>query len=175
MSKTAIFFSPEGGNVNHVADQLGEMLGNDKADVIPVISANKEDVDKYKKVILVGSTVGTDHWDNEVIVDEWSEFFTKIQDISFEDKKVAIVGLGNCVLYPEHFADGMADLHDRITKQNGKVLGFVDSEGYEFTDSEAVNEDGLFCGLALDEDNEYDLTEERLKKWIQQLKPDFGF
>ena len=175
MSKTVLFFSPEGGNVNSVANKLGELIGNEKVDIIPVKEAEKGDVDKYNKIILVGSTVGADHWNNEIIVDEWSEFFTKIEEISFEKKKVAIVGLGNCVLYPEHFADGMAVLYERIIKQKGRPLGFVDAEGYDFEDSEALNDDGLFCGLAIDEDNEAELTTERLEKWISILKSDFEF
>jgi flavodoxin I len=175
MNKTALFFSPVGGNVNHVANMLGEMIGNDKVDIIPVKEVDPEDLDKYNQLILVGSTVGADHWSNEIIVDEWAEFFAKIGEMSLEQKKVAIVGLGNCVLYPEHFADGMADLYERVTKQNAKVLGFVNAEGYDFTDSEAVNDDGFFCGLAIDEDNEAELTPGRLEKWIASLKPDFEF
>ena len=111
MRKTALFYSPEGGNVNSVTNKLGEMIGNDKVDIIPVKEVEKGDLNKYNKIILVGSTVGADHWNNEIIIDEWTEFFTKIEEISFEKKKGAIVGLGNSVLYPSHFADGMADLY----------------------------------------------------------------
>jgi len=175
MSKTALFYSPEGGNVNRVANMLGEMIGNDKVDIIHVKEVEKGDLSKYDKVILLGSTVGADHWNNETIVDEWPEFFTKIKEISFEKKKVAIVGLGNSFLYPSHFVDGMAVLYERLTKQNAKVLGKVEKKGYDFTDSEAVNDDGLFCGLPIDEDNEEELTAERLENWISILKPDFDF
>jgi flavodoxin I len=175
MSKTALFFSPVGGNVNSVANMLGEMIGKDKVDVIPVKEVEYEDVKKYDQIILVGSTVGADHWTNEILVDEWAELFTRIGEQSFENKKVAIVGLGNSLIYPDHFADGMADLYNRITKQNAEVFGFVDSKEYDFTDSESVNEDGLFCGLAIDEDNEPELTPGRLERWIAILQPDFEF
>ena len=175
MSKTALFYSPEGGNVNGVANKLGEMIGNDKVDIIPVKEVEKGDVSKYDKLILLGSTVGTDHWSNETIVDEWPEFFSKIKDISFEKKKVAIVGLGNSFLYPDHFVDGMAVLYERLIKQNAKVLGKVEKKGYDFTDSEALDDDGFFCGLPIDEDNEDELTAERLENWISILKPDFEF
>lgn len=175
MSKTALFFSPVGGNVNHVTDKLGSLIGDDKVDIIPVKEAESEDVSKYDKLILLGSTVGTDHWSNEAVPDEWPGFFSKIKDISFENKKVAIVGLGNSFLYPDHFADGMADLYERLTKQNAEVLGKVSAEGYDFTDSEALDEDGFFYGLAIDEDNEPELTSERLEKWISILQPDFEF
>ena len=175
MSKTALFYSPQGGSVNKVANKLVEMIGNEKVDIIPVKEVEKGDLHKYDKIILVGSTVGADHWNNEIVVDEWPEFFTKIKEISFEKKKVAIVGLGNSVLYPEHFADGMAVLYKRIIQQNGEILGFVDAKDYDFTDSEAVNDEGFFCGLPIDEDNEAELTTERLEKWILILKSDFEF
>ncbi len=175
MSKTAIFYSPEGGNVNRVTNKLGEMIGNDKVDVIHVKEVEKGVFNKYNKIVLVGSTVGADHWNNEIVVDEWTEFFTKIKGINLENKMVAIVGLGNSVLYPSHFVDGMAVLYERITKQNAKILGFVDAKDYHFTDSEAVNDDGFFCGLPIDEDNEAELTTERLENWISILEPDFKF
>jgi flavodoxin long chain len=175
MSKTALFYSPVGGNVNRVANMLGALIGNDKVDIIPVKAVEKGDLTKYDRVILLGSTVGTDHWSNETIVDEWPGFFTKIKEISFEKKKVAIVGLGNSFLYPDHFVDGMADLYDRLTKQNAKVLGKVEKKGYDFTDSRALDDDGFFCGLPIDEDNEEELTAERLENWIALLKPDFDF
>jgi flavodoxin I len=175
MNKTALVFSPEGGNVNRVTIKLAEVIGNDKVDVIPVGKVKKGELDIYKQMIFIGSTVGADHWTNEIIVDEWQEFFNENDEISFENKKLAIVGLGNSVIYPEHFADGMAHLYKKITERKGKVLGFVDSKDYDFTDSEALNEDGFFCGLAIDEDNEEELTTERLEKWIAILKPDFEF
>lgn len=175
MNKTAIFYSPVGGNVNSVANKLGAMIGDDKVDIIPVKQVEKEDVMKYDKIILAGSTVGTDHWNNESVPDEWPGFFKKIEDISFKEKKVAIVGLGNSFIYPSHFVDGMADLYERIKKLDAEIFGEVDPEGYDFTESEAINDDGLFCGLPIDEDNEPELTTERLEKWISVLEADFEF
>jgi len=175
MSKTAIFYSPVGGNVNSVANKLGALIGNDRVDIIPVKEAEKEDVIKYDQIILAGSTVGTDHWDNETVPDEWPEFFKKIEDISFKKKKVAIVGLGNSFIYPSHFADGMADLYERLKMLDAEIFGEVEPKGYDFTESESINEDGLFCGLPIDEDNEPELTTERLENWLSILKTDFEF
>lgn len=175
MNKIALLYSPEGGNVNKVTIKLAEIIGIEKVDIIPVRKVGKGELDKYKQIIFLGSTVGADHWTNEIVADEWQEFFNKWDEISFENKKVAIVGLGNSVLYPEHFADGMAHLYNKIKERKGKVLGFVDAKDYDFTDSEAVNDDGFFCGLAIDEDNEEELTKERLERWVSSLKADFEF
>lgn len=35
---------------------------------------------------------------------------------------------------------------------------------------QALLDEGTFCGLALDEDNEDDKTENRIKAWVKQLK-----
>ena len=175
MKNTVLFYSPKGGNVNHVANMLGEMIGNDRVEIIPVKEAKMEDVNRYDQIILIGSTVGVDHWNNEAVPDEWPEFFNKIEEINFEEKKVAIVGLGNSFLYPSHFADGMADLYEKIKKKNARIFGSVEAKGYDFTDSKSVDEDGIFCGLAIDEDNEDELTPGRLEKWISILKSDFEF
>lgn len=175
MTKTVIFYSPEGGSVNRVAMRLGEMIGNEKVDVTPVRKAEKGDIDQYSQFIFVGSTVGADHWSNEILENEWQAFFARIAETGFKDKKVAIAGLGNSVLYPEHFADGIAYLYKELSERNAEILGFVDAEGYTFEDSEALNDEDLFVGLPLDEDNEEDLTDGRLEKWISLLKPDFRF
>ncbi len=175
MINTAIFYSPQGGSVNRVAMKLGELIGNDKIVVIPVREVEKEDIDTYTQFIFVGSTVGADHWSNELLENEWEGFFKQIAENGFEGKKIAIAGLGNSVLYPEHFADGIAYLYKEITERNGKVYGFTDAEDYNFEDSEALNDEGFFCGLPLDEDNEDDMTPGRLKKWISVLKHDFQF
>ncbi|MFZ5941823.1 MAG: flavodoxin domain-containing protein [Bacteroidota bacterium] len=175
MKKTALIFSPLGGSVNNVAIKLGEVIGNDKVDIFHVSKFTKGDLAGYEQLILIGSTVGADHWTNDVPVYEWQEFFRETADIDLEDKKVAIVGLGNSVLYPEHFADGMAFLYRKMKEKKAALFGFVSAEGYTFTDSEALNDEGTFCGLPIDEDNEDELTTERLKKWIAALKHDFMF
>ena len=62
----------------------------------------------------------------------------------------------------------MKVIYDAI-KEKTTVVGFVDDEGYTYDDSSAVV-DGRWVGLPIDEDNEYDLTDARLKAWVDQLK-----
>jgi flavodoxin I len=45
--------------------------------------------------------------------------------------------------------------------------------GYDFNKSKALRDD-KFIGLALDEDNQSDLTDSRIKQWVTQLKKEFG-
>lgn len=46
-------------------------------------------------------------------------------------------------------------------------------DGYDFNESKAVV-DGKFLGLAIDEDNQSDMTELRVKSWVSQLKKEFS-
>ncbi|NES97290.1 MAG: flavodoxin FldA, partial [Desertifilum sp. SIO1I2] len=43
----------------------------------------------------------------------------------------------------------------------------------DFTESKAIK-NGKFVGLAIDEDNQPELTEERVKAWVAQLKREFS-
>ena len=46
----------------------------------------------------------------------------------------------------------------------------VSTDGYTYDDSEAIDGD-KFLGLALDEVNEDDKTEERIDAWLEAIKP----
>jgi len=52
-------------------------------------------------------------------------------------------------------------------------VGLWPNEGYEFDDSAALVGD-KFLGLSLDEDNQSDLTPQRVEAWVSQLKEEFG-
>jgi len=52
-------------------------------------------------------------------------------------KNVALFGLGDQILYPDHFVDGMAILKDEFEKLGAEIHGEWSSEGYEHTGSEA--------------------------------------
>ena len=49
------------------------------------------------------------------------------------------------------------------------MIGYTSQEGYEHEDSKAIRGD-LFCGLLLDAVNQEELTPERVKTWVAQLK-----
>jgi flavodoxin I len=101
--------------------------------------------------------------------DDWDERIGDLERIDFSGKRVAIVGLADQQNYPDTFADGVAVLA-RIVRQNGgMVLGATSSEGYNFTASRA-EQDGKFIGLVIDEDNQSDQTDSRIREWVGALK-----
>ncbi len=49
------------------------------------------------------------------------------------------------------------------------MLGYTSQDGYEHEASKAIRGD-KFCGLLCDEINQEDLSEERVKNWVDQLR-----
>lgn len=174
MNKTAIFFGPEKGAVNRVADMIRNLIGTDKVDLIPVKSATAADFVAYDQIIFGISTVGKETWDGKPAASDWGKFLPQVSQGDFKGKTVAIYGLGDHITYANSFVDFMGLLARELKKAEALIVGQVAVDDYEFEESAAIF-DGKFIGLPLDEDFEPELTPERVKKWIQQLGKDFIF
>ena len=174
MSKIGIFFGPENGAVNRVADLVAEIIGPEKVELVLVKNATAEDLEKYDRIIFGISTVGKDSWDSTYSNVDWAKFLPEIGKIRYEGKKLAIFGLGDHVTYAATFVDHIALLANELINNGGQLTGQVSTEGYEFDESEAVVDD-KFMGLPVDEDFEPELTRERVENWIKQIQPEFGF
>ena len=62
----------------------------------------------------------------------------------------------------------MKELYDAAKEAGANVIGEVSTDGYTFDDSDAIV-DGKFVGLALDDINEDDKTDERIDAWLERL------
>ena len=99
--------------------------------------------------------------------------YDELDNIDFSDKKVAYLEPGDQIGYADNFQDAMGILEEKISEQGGTTVGYWSTDGYEFNESKAVK-DGKFVGLALDEDNQSELTDKRINTWVAQLKREFG-
>ena len=63
----------------------------------------------------------------------------------------------------------MGTLYDEAIRKGAQVIGFTDTDGFEFSQSLAER-NGKFIGLALDEDNQPGNTANRIAAWIDQLE-----
>merc|ERR1711907_797539 len=71
--------------------------------------------------------------------------------------------------YGDNFCDAMGELYDLFTAQGATCVGATSTDGYDHTDSKSIR-DGKFVGMPFDEDNQYDMSEERAKSWVEQIK-----
>lgn len=165
MNKIAILYGTSGGSVESVAKQVQDLFEG-SADIYNVLDVTISEIQDYQYLIVGTSTTGIGD-----LQDDWEGFLPSFAKIDFTGKKVAIFALGDSASYSTSFAESMRVVYDEI-HDKVEIVGRVPDVGYTYDDSTAV-EDGVWFGLPLDEDNEYDLTEERLVKWVEQLKKEF--
>ncbi len=166
MKKIGIFYGSSTGNTEHIARKLKSLLG-DAAELNSIDTAGKKDIEKYDILIF-----GTSTWGIGDMQDDWDDFIEVLEEVDFGGKKVALFGLGDQVNYADGFVDGMGVIHDLIYDRVD-IIGAWPTDGYDFAESAAVK-NGKFVGLALDKENQNDLTPGRLEKWAEMLKKEFG-
>ena len=173
MSKIGLFFGPLKGSVHRVAEKIKAALGEQNVEMISVNEATVSDLQKFDQIIFGISTVGKEIWDSDFSNTDWSKFFPNISKVDYSGKTVAIFGLGDHITYSSYFVNAMGVLAKELVKNGATIVGKVDPASYEFDDSEAIF-DGMFIGLPIDEDFQPELTDERVSRWANAIKPAFG-
>jgi flavodoxin II len=113
---------------------------------------------------------GISTWDFGELQEDWESTWDDIKALDLAGKTVAIFGLGDQLGYADWFQDALGMLHDELIVLDCDVIGYWPNQGYEFTASKALTEDGeFFVGLSLDDENQYDQSDERVKQWCAQI------
>jgi flavodoxin I len=174
MKKTVLLYWTPGGSVERAAKVICKQIGTDKVDLCDLSNFDINKLGDYDNLIIGSATIGADVWRDANDNNKWNEFFVKAEGMDLSDKKIAAFGLGNQIFYPDNFVDSLGYMKTEVEKLGGKLLGAWPAEGYKFTDSEGYK-DGMFFGLALDEDQQPELSEQRIKSWIELLGKDMHF
>jgi flavodoxin I len=172
MKKILLIYWPEKGNVENVAKKFLSRFDKDQLTILSVAQINSQILSEYDYWIVGGSTSGSHVWKDADDSNRWWEFFKLLDEQDMQIKKVAFFGLGDQILYPHHFVDGLGVLKDEFQQRNAQIYGYWPTSGYKFYDSEGY-ENNHFFGLALDEDQQPELTDQRIDKWVEQLKSEF--
>jgi flavodoxin I len=161
----AVIYGSSTLNTEYVSQRLVAAIGSDHADLHNVKDIEPSLIEDRSGLVFVTSTWGTGD-----LQDDWELFLPRMEELSFEGKVVGLVGVGDQDNYPETFCDSIAILYDLVTRNGGRVVGATDTEGYSFKKSKALRE-GRFVGLVLDEDNQADHTDERIREWVKVVFP----
>lgn len=169
MAKVGIFFGSDTGNTEKVAEQIQQLLGSDTADIYDIAKSTKEEIEKYEYLLF-----GIPTWYYGESQCDWDDFFPNLEQVNFTGKTVAIFGCGDQEDYAEYFCDAMGTLRDIIEPLGAKIVGNWSTEGYYFESSKSLVDDKHFVGLAIDEDRQADLTQERIQNWVEQVKKEMA-
>lgn len=167
MKKTGLFYGASTAKSAAVAEKIRQAFGKDELDIVPIEEAAANDFKTYDHMI-----VGTATWFDGELPTYWDEVVPELSHLDLNGKKVGIFGLGDQTNYPDNFVDGIGLLADVFTGSGAKLVGLTSPDGYYFSQSKALR-DGQLLGLAIDMDNQPELTDERIRRWVDQLKKEF--
>ena len=124
----------------------------------------------YQYLIL-----GIPTWDYGELQEDWEANWDAIDDLDLSRCKVAIYGLGDQIGYPEWFQDALGYLWAKVVNIGATSVGGWPNQGYQFDQSQALTADKqFFVGLALDDENQFDLTDAYIDQWSRQIMQEFG-
>lgn len=167
MTKIGLFFGTQTGNTETIAETIQKVFGGDIVTLHNVADTEAADLEGYEYLI-----VGCPTWNIGELQADWEGLYDELDNIDFSGKKIAYFGAGDQIGYADNFQDAMGILEEKISELGGTTVGYWSTEGYDFNESKAVI-DGKFVGLALDEDNQSELTDKRINTWVTQLKREF--
>jgi flavodoxin I len=166
--KVGIFFGSSTGNTESAVEKLVDVMNSNgfEAESHNVASVSTEDFDNYETMIFATST-----WNDGELQDDFDSIFRDFEKYDFAGKKVGFVGLGDQDGYSENFVDGIGLLYNACN--GAEFFGSWPTAGYDY-DASVAEVDGKFIGLPLDSDNQDEMTEERIEKWVAQIKKELG-
>ena len=168
--KIALIYGSTTGNTEDVAELIQTTLSDDELVLLDVAEESLTGVEAFDRIIM-----GIPTWDYGEIQSEWEDVWEELDNLQLSSKKIALYGLGDQIGYGDWFLDAMGLLHDKLVERGAELVGYWPVEGYEFAASKALTPDGKqFVGLALDEDCQHELTEERVQRWCALVRDAFA-
>lgn len=164
MKNIGLFFGSDTGNTEIISGLIQNKIGIDKVDLFDMYDFPPTEMLAYDHLIIGLST-----WHDGQLVSAFEEIEDALKEIDFTGKKVALFGLGDQFGYADYFIDGVGIIGDIVQKNGGDLVVEWPTDDYDFVHSKADKGTGFFMGLAIDEDNQDDVTQERLDKWIPMV------
>ena len=172
MAKIGLFFGSNTGNTEAVAFQMkeayGQIDGGNELEVHNIGASSKEDILKYDYLIF-----GIPTWNTGELQDDWDAFLPNFREMDMNGKKLAIFGLGDQNGYGYNFLDAVGVLADEAMLAGAEVWGLWKTDKYEYEESRAEVEDH-FLGLGIDVEGQEEMTPQRIKTWLGEVKAEFG-
>jgi len=164
--KIKIIYGSDTGNTEEMVTVIKEKLTFADVDLTKVSDLTEDDWNNDNFIL------GIPTWYDGELQSDWEIYFDTFQELDFTGKTVAIFGLGDQYGYEEWFCDGVGILAKVVLKNGGRMIGYTKKDdSYDFDmKTKLMLDDETFYGLALDEDNQDELSYDRIDKWLEQIK-----
>lgn len=164
MAIIGIFFGSDTGNTENIAKMIQENLAAlillKFMILLKAVKRILKHLIFYYSVFLPGimvkhSVIGTisfRHWKKLILKVSWWLFWLW--------RSRGLCGI---------FCDAMGTVKEIIESNGASIIGHWPTEGYHFEASKGLADDTHFIGLAIDEDRQPELTDERVQNWVKQI------
>ncbi|WP_345991777.1 flavodoxin domain-containing protein [Sulfurimonas sp. HSL-1716] len=171
MAKVGIFVGSSGGVTLSAAQMLEGLL--EDAELINM-EEDYDDLEQFEEfdVLLIGSST----WGQGDPQRDWVDPLYEMQneEPDFSGKKAAFFGAGDQKSHPEEFVTALGKMKDIFSNLGADTdFGHTSTSGYSYKYSYAER-GGKFCGLAIDDINQKELTAKRIAEWAAQIKREMG-
>ena len=162
--KIGLIYGSDSGTTEDISILIHKKLSKYDVTILEVWKVNEEIILSFDFLIF-----GLPTWYIGELQSDWDTYFEDFSKIDFSNKLIGLFGLGDQYGYEHNFIDGVGILANIIINNNGKIIGCWSTEGYAFEASKALLNENIFFGLALDEDNQPELTNQRIDQWIELI------
>lgn len=161
----AIFYGSTTCYTQMAAERMQQILGDDHCDLFNIADTPLNKCLNYSKLIF-----GIPTWDYGELQEDWDRVWDSIAELDLKDRTAAVFGLGDQIGYPDWFQDALGYLYQNLANRGATMRGHWPIDGYRFEASKALTSDNRhFVGLALDDENQAELSEERITAWLESL------
>ncbi|MEO0479689.1 MAG: flavodoxin [Planctomycetota bacterium] len=164
--RVAIVWGSTTGNTQVAADQLHKELGDLITTHCHVDSLPIGEMMTYDVVLAGVST-----WDIGELQYDWEVRAEEMAEQDWTGKRIGFFGCGDGIGYHDTFVDAFGILWEQVGPRGAGLIGKWPVDGYDYSDSRALCDGGKsFLGLPIDIENQADLTDDRIKRWAEQIR-----
>lgn len=163
--KIGLFYGSSTCYTEMVAEKIQYNLGEELVDLHNIKDISPQLMENYQILIL-----GIPTWDFGELQEDWQTIWDELCSLNLAGKIVCLYGLGDQIDYGDWFLDALGMLYHQLLLMQVKFVGFWPTSGYTFSSLKPLTTDGSqFVGLALDETNQFEQTDERIEQWCMQI------
>ena len=164
-SKIGLYYGSSTCYTEMVAERIQALLTDRRVELHNIAKADLDSLSDYDFLLF-----GIPTWDYGELQEDWDDRWDDLDELDLTGKTCAIFGLGDQTGYAAWFQDAIGYLYHKLASLGARMIGEWPNQGYEFIDSKGLNaEKTHFLGLALDNENQPDQTEQRLTTWLTQI------
>jgi len=166
----AIFYGTTTGHTEEAAEMISQELGELVSHMGDIANAQPSDLLNYNVLMF-----GVPTWNVGELQYDWEDFLPRLAGLDLTGKKIALFGLGDAYGYADNFLDALGLLWDEVKDLGApELVGTWPTEGYTYDESKGQYDADHFLGLGLDDENESELHDARIKAWTAQLRDELG-